>query len=119
VQQSLPLVQPLIALLSSAEDGLPYPKITRALSALLAPLSFETLKEMGLYPLIEQGLRAPSPDLQILALEQVPKIKDVDSNITASLIECLGAEDAGVGRKAVDVITTVFPYHTIRRIVLF
>jgi hypothetical protein len=64
---------------------------------------------MGLYPVIQQGLQSQSRDLQILALEQVQKIRDVDSSITASLIECLGAEDAGVGKKAVDVITTVSP----------
>jgi hypothetical protein len=62
---------------------------------------------MGLYPVIVQGLQVGNANLQILALEQVQKMKNVDRDITGLLIECLGAEDASVGKKAVDVITTV------------
>ena len=65
---------------------------------------------MGLYPFIVRGLQAGNANLQLLALEQVQKIKDLDSNITGLLIECLGAEDASVGKKAVDVITIVLPF---------
>lgn len=65
---------------------------------------------MGLYPFIVQGLQVGNANLQILALEQVQKIKDVDSNTTGLLTECLGAEDASVGKKAVDVVTTVLPF---------
>jgi len=109
VEQSLPLVQPLLSLLSSDQE-VPYSLITRALSVLLAPLPFARLKEMGLYPFIVQGLQVGNANLQILALEQVQKIKDVDGNITGLLIACLGAVDASVGKKAVDLITIVLPF---------
>jgi hypothetical protein len=109
VQQSLPLVKPLLDLLSSGAD-VPYPQITRTLSALLAPLPFETIRSMGLYPVMHEGLHSNVPDLQILALEQAQKMTEMDDGMVSSLIECLGAEDAGVGKKAVDVITNVFSF---------
>jgi hypothetical protein len=109
VQQSLPLVKPLLDLLSSGTD-VPYPQITITLSALLAPLPFETIRSMGLYPVMQQGLHSNVPDLQILALEQAQKMTEMDDEMVSSLIECLGAEDAGVGRKAVDVITHVISF---------
>lgn len=71
---------------------------------------------MGLYPFIVQGLQVGNANLQILALEQVQKINDVDSDITGLLLECLGAEDASVGKKAVDVISTVPPFLVFSRI---
>jgi hypothetical protein len=109
VQQSLPLVKPLLDLLSSGTD-VPYTQITRTLSALLAPLPLETIRSMGLYPVMQQGLHSNVPDLQILALEQAQKMTEMDDEMFSSLIECLGAEDAGVGRKAVDVITHVISF---------
>jgi hypothetical protein len=59
---------------------------------------------------MQQGLHSNVPDLQILALEQAQKMTEMDDGMVSSLIECLGAEDAGVGRKAVDVITNVFSF---------
>ena len=106
VQQSLPLIQPLLALLSSTGD-VPYQDVTRALSALLAPLPFEQLRTMGLYPIMQQGLRSSIPSVQLLALEQAQKMTEVDDTMASSLLDCLGAEDAGVGKKTVEVITTV------------
>lgn len=108
VQQSLPLLHPLLGLLSSDGD-VPYPQVTRALSALLAPLSFETLKSMGLYPVMQQGLHSQIPEIQLLALEQAQKMTEADDTMVSSLLDCLGAEDPGVGNKAVNVITTVPP----------
>jgi hypothetical protein len=109
VKQSLPLVNPLLDLLSSGTE-VPYAQITRALSALLAPLQFEDIRSMGLYPVMQQGLHSDIPDLQILALEQAQKMTELDDGMVSSLIECLGAEDASVGKKAVDVITHVYSY---------
>jgi hypothetical protein len=108
VQQSLPLIQPLLGLLTS-EDDVPYPQITHALSTLLASLPFESLRAMGLYTVMQQGLHSSIPDIQLLALEQAQKMTEVDDVMVSSLIECLSAEDARVGKKAVDVITTVSP----------
>jgi len=107
-QQSLPLVQPLLGLLSYDGD-VPYELVTRALSALLAPLPFEELKAMGLYPVMQQGLHSDIPDIQLLALEQAQKMTESDDAMVLSLVDCLGDKDASVGKKAVDVITTVFP----------
>jgi hypothetical protein len=106
VHQSLQLVQPLLALLSYNEE-VPYGSITRALSALLTPLPFEELRAMGLYPVMAEGLRSPIPEIQILALKQAKKMTDVDDDTVISLFDCLGAEDADVGEKTVEVITTV------------
>ena len=36
---------------------------------------------------------------------------EVDDNMVSSLLDSLGDKDAAVGKKAVDVITTVFPSH--------
>ena len=105
-RQSLPLVQPLLGLLSSDGD-VPYQLVTRALSAVLAPLPFEALKNIGLYPVIQQGLHSKIPDIQLLALEQAQKMTEVDDLMVYSLLDCLGDEDAMVGKKAVEVITTV------------
>lgn len=110
VRPSLPLVQPLLELLSHDGD-VPYELVTRALSALLAPLPFEELKAMGLYSVVQQGLHSNIPDIQLLALEQAQKMTEVDDNMVSSLLDCLGDKDAAVGKKAVDVITTVFPSH--------
>jgi len=112
VQQALPLIQPLLELLSSDVPA-PYPPVIRALSAVLAPLPFEELRSLGLVPMIQQGLQSKVPDLQILALQQVRKMSDVDDTTLIFLIECLGAEDASVGKEAVSVITTV-PFQTLR-----
>lgn len=86
---------------------MPHQHITHALSALLAPLSFEEIKAMELYPVIQQGLQSPLPDVQLLALEQARKMTEVDDAMLVTLIDCLGAEDASVGKKAVDVIASV------------
>ena len=67
------------------------------------------LNSMGLYPVIQQGLHSPIPDIQLLALEQAQKMTETDDTIVSSLLDCLGAEDAGVGKKTVDVITSVSP----------
>src|SRR5271167_2694783 len=91
--QSLPLVQPLLGLLSYDGD-VPYQLVTSALSALLAPLSFEALKSMGLYPVMQQGLHSKIPDIQLLALEQAQKMTEVDDSMVSSLMDCLGDEDA-------------------------
>jgi hypothetical protein len=87
--------------------GVPYEQITRALSALFAPLPFEELRAMGLYPVMQQGLGSNIPSIQLLALEQAQKMTQVDDDMVVSLFDCLGAEDAGVGKRAVQVITTV------------
>ena len=108
VQQSLPLIEPLLALLSS-EGDVPYDDVTRALSALLNPLQFDQLKSMGLYPIMHEGLQSTIPSIQILALEQAQKMSEVDDTMTSSLLDCLGAGDAGVGKKTVEVITAVPP----------
>ncbi len=108
-RQSLPLVQPLLGLLSSDGD-VPYELVTPALSALLAPLPFEALKNMGLCPVMQQGLNSKIPDIQLLALEQAQKMTEVDDSMVYSLLDCLGDEDANVGKKAVEVITTVSPH---------
>ena len=106
VQQSLPLIQPLLELLSTQGD-VPYAQVIIALSAILTPLPFEQLQQLGLGPMIEQGLQSKVPDLQILALQQVRKMSSIDEKTTSSLIECLGAEDASVATEAVDVIKNV------------
>ena len=106
VQDSVPLIQPLLDLFSDDGD-VPYPQVTHALSAILRPVPFVALKSMGLYSVIQDGLRSPIPALQILALEQVQKMAEADDEIVHSLLDCLGAEDASVGGKAVDVITHV------------
>lgn len=111
MQQSFPLIQPLLALLS-AEGDVPYQDVTRALSALLAPLAFEQLRAMGLYPIMQQGLYSSVPSIQLLALEQAQKMTEVDDAMASSLLNCLGAEDAGVGKKTVEVITTVPPLNS-------
>ena|SRR5438876_7501684 len=103
-QQSLPLIQPLLTLLESDGD-VPYSIIVRVLSALLAPLPFEALRSMGLYPAMQQGLHSKIPDIQLLALEQVQKMTEVDDQMASSLLDCLGDDDATVGNKAVSVIT--------------
>ena len=104
--QSLPLIQPLLGLLFHNGD-VPYQLVTRALSALLAPLPFEELNSMGLYPVMQQGLHSKIPDIQLLALEQAQKMAEVDDSMVSSLLDSLGDEDASVGKKAVDVLTTV------------
>lgn len=106
VHRSLQLIQPLLALLSYNED-VPYECITRALSALLTPLPFEELRAMDLYPVMAEGLRSPIPEIQILALKQAKKMTDVDDDMVISLFDCLGADDADVGEKTVEVLTTV------------
>jgi hypothetical protein len=107
VQQALPLLQPLLELLSM-EGDVPYPQVIRALSAIITPLPFEELQSLGLTPMIQQGLQSNLPDLQILALEQVKKMKEVEDDATVlSLMDCLAAEDASVGKEAVEVITRV------------
>ena len=106
MQQSLPLIEPLLGLLASEED-VPYEHVTRALSAILAPLPFEQLTAMGLYPGIQQGLHSSIPSIQLLALEQVQKVTEIDDMMASSLLDCLGAEDPGVGKKAVEVISNV------------
>ena len=106
MQQSLPLIEPLLELLSS-EGDVPYEHVTRALSALLAPLPFEQLRAMGLYPVMQQGLHSSIPSVQLLALEQAQKMTEVDDMMASSLLDCLGAVDPGVGKKTVEVITTV------------
>jgi len=64
---------------------------------------------MGLYPFMVMGLLSQVAEIQLLALEQVQKMTEVDDDMVLSLFECLGAEDAGVGKRAVEVITTVLP----------
>ena len=108
-QQALPLVQPLLGLLSCDGD-VPYQLVTRALSAILAPLPFEALKAMGLVPVMQQGLHSKIPDIQVLALEQAQKMTEVDDSMVSSLLDCLGDEDASVGKKTVDVIATVLSH---------
>jgi hypothetical protein len=108
VQQSIRLIQPLLELLAS-EGDVPYQHVTRALSALLAPLPFEQLRAMGLYSVMQQGLHSSIPSIQLLALEQAQKMTEVDDMMASSLLDCLGAEDPGVGKKTVQVITTVLP----------
>lgn len=110
IRPSLPLVQPLLELLSYDGD-VPYELVTRALSALMAPLPFEELKAMGLNSVMQQGLHSKVPDIQLLALEQAQKMTEVDDTMVLSLLDCLGDKDAAVGKKAVDVITTVFHSH--------
>jgi hypothetical protein len=106
VQQSLPLVQPLLELLESEEE-VPYSPITRSLSKLLAPLPFESLRAMGLYPLLQQGLHSNVAEVQLLALEQAQKMTEADDEMVSSLIDCLGTEDASIGKKVVVVISDV------------
>lgn len=86
---------------------MPYAQVIMALSAILKPLPFEQFLQLGLGPMIEQGLQSKVPDLQILALQQVRKMSPVDEKTASSLIECLGAEDASVAKEAVDVISSV------------
>ena len=62
---------------------------------------------MGLYPIMQQGLHSPIPEIQILALDQAQKMTELDDPMLSSLVSCLGAEDASVGKKAVEVITKV------------
>jgi hypothetical protein len=63
---------------------------------------------MGLYPVIQQGLHSQIPDIQLLALEQAQKMTEADDSMVLSLLDCLAADNAGVGKKTVDVITTVY-----------
>jgi hypothetical protein len=93
--------------LLSSEGDVPYPQVTRALSVILAPIPFESLKELGLFPVMQRGLYSEIPAIQILALEQAQKMPSVDDQMVSSLLDCLGAEDASVGKKAVDVIAHV------------
>jgi hypothetical protein len=108
-EQALPLVQPLLALLYSSTNDMPYAQITHALSAILSPIPFATLNDMGLSPVIAQGLLSDVPELQILALRQVRKMGQVDDATVSSLIDCLGVSHAAVGKEAVGVITAVCP----------
>jgi hypothetical protein len=109
VNQSLPLIQPLLELLSSDSPDVPYESVARALSVILNPLPFEVLRGMGLYPIMEQGLKSKVPEIQLLALDQAMKMTVTDDEMVSALIDCLGAEDAGVGKRAVDVIASVPP----------
>jgi len=106
VQQAIPLIQPLLELLS-ADGPVPYPQVIMALSTILTPLPYEELQNLGLTPMIKEGLQSQLPDLQILALQQVRKMSIVDDPTVQSLIDILGAEDATVGKEAVDVMTSV------------
>lgn len=115
VRQSLPLVEPLLDLLMTGDEDVPYSQITHAVSALLAPLPFESLRSMGLYPVMQQGLHSTIPDVQLLALDQAQKMTEADDTMVSSLLDCLGANDASVGKKAVEVITTVYPLFDLKR----
>jgi len=70
---------------------------------------------MGLYPIMQQGLKSSIPEIQLLALDQAKKMTVTDDEMVSALIDCLGAEDAGVGEKAVLVITSV-PHSPVIRI---
>jgi len=109
-----------VELLLSDQD-VPYRQVTRALSAILAPMSFEELRGMGLYPGMLEGLGAKVPDIQLLALDQTAKMSEMDDDMVTALIDCFGAEDPGVGKRAVEVITAVnpFPQKSTRRFSLF
>lgn len=101
------MIQPLLELLSSDNPDVPYQSVARALAVILGPLPFEVLRGMGLYPIMQQGLKSTVPEIQLLALDQAKKMTVTDDEMVSALIDCLGAEDAGVGKRAVDVITSV------------
>jgi hypothetical protein len=108
VTQATSLIQPLLGVLGM-RNGAPYVPITRALTVILLPLSFQQIEELGLRPMVEDGLLSHVPEFQILAMQQVRKMGQVDDTTISALITCLAVEDASVGKEAVQVISAVLP----------